>query len=199
MNEERERAKAEKQRWWQGKTTLLYGVILLLLVVILWQRYHYLWSGPAKPQSGDQVNNPPALQTSGQQSQPDGVTETAPGVPDRSRLLRQRAQEVKALEPKETGERMFEELKTVVADDSQRLNELLAILTREGRLRRQLEEKAAAGEITQQTLLNALEHLQLESETQAEGLLTRRQFDRYREVRQSWKRGRAHPDRDSQD
>ena len=199
MNEDRELVKAGKRGWWYRKTTLLFGVILLLLVVIIWQQYQYLGHSPANLPPGEQVSEPPVLRPGGQQGQPGGETESAPGVPDRSRLLRQRAQEVKALEPKETGERMFEELKTVVEDDPQKLDELLGILTREGRLRRQLVDKAAAGEITQQKLASALEHLQLESEAQAERLLTLRQFDRYREVRQSWKRGRAHPDRDSQD
>jgi hypothetical protein len=96
---------------------------------------------------------------------------------------------------------MFEELKIVVGDDQRLLPALLKLLFREGRLRRQLEQQAEEGRITRQTLAKGIEHLRAESEAQAERLLllTRRQCDGYREVRQSWKRGREHPDRDSRE
>lgn len=112
---------------------------------------------------------------------------------DARRLLEQRARHVRELNPEATGQRMFEELKFISGDDQNLLSKLTERLVIEGRARRQLEEQTAKGEINQEQLTVALQQLINESEVVAKALLNPAQFDRYREVRQSWKRGRAHP------
>lgn len=207
---------------------LPWVVVVVLLVVIVWQQWRIerlvrvAVQGPgteavegvstsprtapptgAREQAASRVpaglggTSTPQPPTS--TNRPGDALPTRAGPPDRARLLAERKRSVRELGELETGERMFEELKTVTGDDPEALETLLGLLTREGRLRRQLERKAEDGEISREQLARALEFLELESEGYAERVLEPWQFDRYREVRQSWARGREHPDRDSTD
>jgi len=142
-------------------------------------------------------NPPPRHSPTADASKSGGGLPSRAGRPNVPALLAERREAVRNMGPEETGQRMFEELKIVVGEDQAPLPALVELLVQEGRSRRQLEEQAKAGEITPEALAKGIEHLRSESEAQAESMLTPRQFDRYREVRQSWRRGREHPDRDS--
>ncbi|MEN1726874.1 MAG: hypothetical protein AAGJ52_00415 [Pseudomonadota bacterium] len=94
---------------------------------------------------------------------------------------------------------MFEELQTVVVNDPQVLSQLVGQLVEEAQSLRELERQRDGGLLSEEAVEAAKTDLMQRSEALAESLLTRRQFDRYREVRQSWRHGRVHPDRDSTD
>ena len=202
---------AEKQNRDHSRITIpriAWVLIALFMGILIWQQFQInqlvqvssknsiesTQQATAKAQSVEQVSS---IQTDSQpqiNSRKVGINKKRAGE-----LLAQRRQEARMLGPQATGQRMFEELKIIAGEDQQVLPALLKILLHEGRLQRELTEKSSSGEIAQDALVSAIERLRMESETKAESLLTPSQFDRYREVRQSWKRGRTHPDRDSRD
>jgi len=114
-------------------------------------------------------------------------------VADARRMLEQRVRAIQQEDPEITGQRMFEELQFVTGDDEASLKALIQRLILEGRINRQLQQQVANGELDQDQLALKLEELVNESESYAKEILNPEQFDRYREVRQSWRRGRAHP------
>ena len=176
---------------------LVWVFLAVLLAVIAWQQLQINQLGPPTTQQEPNVStatqqttpppNPAVAKNNVGRAGPEAITNAR-------RLLEQRARQIQQLNPEATGQRMFEELKYVTDDDQSLLAKLAEHLIIEGRQRRQLEQQASQGEIQQEQLTTALRELADNSETYAKDLLTPTQFNRYREVRQSWRRGRAHQD-----
>ncbi len=180
---------------------VLWVFLGLLIAVIAWQQLqiNQLITPSSPPtEAVNQTANQsspaqPSIETAGQPTITTRNTDPATTITNARRLIEQRARDVRQQNPEVTGQRMFEELKFVVGEDQTLLTKLTEQLILEGRIRRQFEARAAKGEINQEQLTAALKQLVDDSEVFAEDLLTLEQFDRYREVRQSWRRGRAHP------
>ncbi len=97
--------------------------------------------------------------------------------------------------PEEVAQQRLKELKRLVGEGPQ-LERALAILSQEAQGRRQLEQKAREGTLSREGLRKALMQLRTHTDEQIEQLLTPKLFDQYRELRQSWSKGRPHPDPD---
>lgn len=166
---------------------ILWGLIVVLLLLLGWQQFK-LHRGDHQMAEDESTGS--VVATSGPRSSAD-IEWLQDGAMSE---LEQEALKVKALSPELTGQRMFEELKYVVGEDQEVLSKLTERMILEGRLRRELENKAAQREISESVLRAGLLQLSIESETFAQALLDADQFNRYRDVRQSWRRGRAHPD-----
>jgi len=201
MNDTEQSAAITQPEPRQKMPWVLWAFLGLLIAVIAWQQLQI--NQLAEPESVTDGTTQTVAQSSPTQaaepSQRPPVTSNRPAagpnaVADARRLLQRRAREVRQLDPEITGQRMFEELKFVTDDDQALLAKLAEQLVIEGRQRRQLEQQASAGDINQEQLTTALRQLHDDSEAFAKDLLTPGQFDRYREVRQSWRRGRAHED-----
>ncbi len=119
--------------------------------------------------------------------------------PDIKGVLKARKKLVEEMTPEQTGFRMFDELKTVTGDDPELLEAIMERLVEESATQKELENQLAAGDLNEAEFWDEVEQLRMETEEFAEALLEPLQFDRYREVRQSWAKGRIHPDRDSRE
>jgi chromosome segregation ATPase len=119
--------------------------------------------------------------------------------PNIKQTMKDRKKITQQMPAEQTGLRMFDELKTVTGDNQELLNEITAKLVEEAAEQKQLEQQLADKQLTTKEFWKEVEELRIETEEYAESLLKPLQFDRYREVRQSWAKGRIHPDRDSRD
>ncbi len=119
--------------------------------------------------------------------------------PNIRQTLKNRKQSVSEMSPEQTGLRMFEELKTVTGNDQELLNELTQKLIEEAATQKELESALAQGDYTTIEFWEEVEQMRMETDEFAESLLEPLQYDRFREVRQSWAKGRIHPDRDSRE
>ena len=204
MNDPKSSEASPRHRGRQKPSLLVWCLLAGLLAVVAWQQLQI-----------GRLSEPDAIQRSASTEVTDGavaaISESQPvtqapeldpallsgagpdTVDTARRLMDRRAREVRQLDPEATGQRMFEELKFVAGDDQAALTRLTQQLIIEGRERRVLEQQAASGALDQEALATALQTLVEDSEAFAKEVLTPAQFDRYREVRQSWRRGRAHP------
>ena len=167
--------------------------MVLLLSVILLQQFYFTKNKPAENQPTPQ-----------EQAQPErvvvkGEPRSSPRNLNRRSILRERKEQVDNATPVETTERMLEELLTVTEDDTEAYNQLLQTLVLEARLQKQLDLELESSDMTQEEYAQAVELLRMEVLEDAESFLKPLQFDRYRELRQSWNKGRMHPDRDSRE
>lgn len=89
---------------------------------------------------------------------------------------------------------MLDELQAVTEGDVEKTRILFERLVEEGRARRLLEQRAAAGEISEETLERAVLQLATDSGVYAERLLDPLELDRYFDLRQSWSEGEAYLD-----
>lgn len=204
MNDSETSEASPKPRGRQKPSFLVWALLVGLLVVVAWQQLQIgrlseaevMQRSGAITETDESVLESSASQpaTSAAEIDPSLLSGAGPDTVDNARrLMDRRAREIRQLSPEATGQRMFEELKFVAGDDQATLTRLTQQLIIEGRQRRSLEQQAASGAIDQDALAIALQTLVEESESFAKEVLTPAQFDRYREVRQSWRRGRAHP------
>ncbi len=171
-------------------------VILLLMAVAL---VYLFW------QNQQLKTVEPVVQAESQPQQPANRVTTPSRIADRGKkpnikgVLKERKKMVAEMTPEQTGLRMFDELKTVTGDDPELLEAIMERLVEESATQKELETQLAAGDLTEAEFWDEVEQMRMETEEFAEALLEPLQFDRYREVRQSWAKGRIHPDRDSRE
>ncbi|WP_395377228.1 hypothetical protein [Marinicella sp. W31] len=168
-------------------------IIALLLIIIIVQLFYLKKNATDQPESTPQ-----------EQAQPErvivtGKAKSSPRNLNRRGLLRERKEQVANATPAETTDRMLEELRTVTEDDTDAYNRLLEVLVAEARIQKQLDLELESSDMTAEEYAQAVELLRMEVLEDAESFLKPLQFDRYREVRQSWNKGRMHPDRDSRE
>ncbi len=178
-----------------NKLPLVLWIFLgVLITVVVWQQFQISRLDNTAPSAGESAQaDSQAATSSSSLTPPPSRGNGSEAIEEARRMIELRAREVRRLNPEATGQRMFEELKFVTGEDQTLLASLTERLVIEGRTRREYQEQASRGEINQEQLTSALQQLVDESEAFAEELLDPAQFDRYREVRQSWRRGRAHP------
>ncbi len=177
----------------------IWAVLALMFIVIVYlllQNKQLMGAEPAV----EKVVEQPIKKTEQTQrkSTPKNLSDKSK-KPNIKRILKDRKREVEDMTPEQTGLRMFEELKTVTGNDRELLNAITQRLVEEAAEQKALEQSLAESELTTDEFWDEIEQMRIETEEYAESLLEPLQFDRFREVRQSWAKGRIHPDRDSRE
>jgi len=155
MNDNDKTTADDKPKSWLKLPWALWVFMGLLITMIVWQQVQInqlATSAPSQHASMPSKNMSPATQFP---SKPDlmASSQRASGaagsdaVNNARKLLEQRARKIKQLKPEITGQRMFKELKFITGDDQTLLAKLSEHLIHEGRLRREIEQRAARGEI----------------------------------------------------
>lgn len=181
-------------------------VIIWVILVIMAATIVYLLiqdnQTPLVESPPSAIEQKPSTDTQQQANETDASrskSRSRPKRPDIKNTLKNRKKYTLELPAEDTGQRMFEELKTVTGDNRELLNVILAQLLEESAQQKKLEQMLKDGEITKEAFWDEVYELRLSTETTVEDILEPLQFDRYREVRQSWSKGRIHPDRDSRE
>ncbi|WP_198538368.1 hypothetical protein [Marinicella sediminis] len=170
-------------------------IVLIIVIVMLYQNNQAL-----KKQQTDQFNSTSVQPAIAEKKSTGNVVilEKNTKKPDIKNTLKDRKKGTLEMSSEETGMRMFQELKTVTQDQEQ-LNEIMNRLLEEAELQSDLERSLSNGDITTDEFWDEVEQMRMETDDFAYDLLEIKQYDRFREVRQSWSKGRIHPDRDSRE
>lgn len=183
----------------QKNPQYIWAVLALMFIVIVYllvQNRQLMGAEPAVEKIGEQQIK--KTEQTQRKSTPNSLSDKSK-KPSIKRILKDRKREVEDMTPEQTGLRMFEELKTVTGNDRELLNAITQRLVEEAAEQKALEQSLAESELTTDEFWDEIEQMRIETEEYAESLLEPLQFDRFREVRQSWAKGRIHPDRDSRE